>query len=258
MALSVRMLLSAMTHAISSISLRLCLLPLVAAAAVHAQTLPTGRAFPILSWPTIITAEIGTQQSLAYEPLHVAVGMGLERPIGKWLELDPSVSWSPDRSVITRDGDSISFGADGIVWSGLRQTLGLAGGFSYTHLWTSQFSQGGFSPSLGMAARLYARRVPSSLYLTYMVPYGGYDVRTGLENSRSQGPNVYFEGQIATRFRIGLEIAAYHFFGDANSPACDVSSACYGTAACSRPGHWGGAATIVLRLTPRQSTTELY
>jgi hypothetical protein len=241
-----------------SIALRFCLLALIAVTSVNAQTLPTGRAFPILTWPTIITGEVGTQQSLGYEPLHVAVGVGLERRLGKWLELDPSVSWSPDRSVITHDGDTVSFRAEGIMWSGLRQTLGLAGGFTYVHVWTSQFSQSGFSPRLGMAARLHVWTVPSRLYLSYVVPYSGYDVRTGLENSRSQGPEAYFEGQLTTRFRLGLELAAYHFFSQSSSPSCDVSSPCYGTPACSGPGRWGGAAALVLRLTPRQSTRELY
>lgn len=242
----------------SSASLRLCLLVLVAVTSIRAQTLPTGRAFPIVTWPMITTLEVGTQQSLGYAPLHLAVGIGLEKPIGKWLELDPSVSWSPDRSVIAHNGNTVSVRVEGIMWSGVRQTLGLAGGVAYTHLWTSQFSQGGFSPNLGMAARIHAWSVPTRLYLTYMVPYSGFDVRTGLANSRSQGPDIYFEGQLTTRFRLGLELAAYHFFGQANNSACDVSSACYGTPACSRPGHWGGAAILVLRLTPRQSTRELY
>jgi hypothetical protein len=240
--------------------LRLCPIALLASASMHAQTQPAGRAFPETKWPVIVSGEIGTQQSLGYQPLHVAVGVGLEKPIGKWMEIDPGVSWSPDHAVLTHDGNSINFRANGIMWSGLGRTFGIAGGFGYTHLWTSQFSQSGFTPSLGMAARLHPWSVASRLYLTYVVPYNGYDVRTGLENSRSQGLLVYFEGQVATRVRAGLQLAAYHFSGQAKNPACNPSSPCYRTPACaaSRATHWGAAAVLVIRLTPRQSTWEPY
>src|ERR1700730_4339446 len=242
----------------SSASLRYCVLALISVTSVRAQTQPAGRAFPIATWPTIITAEVGEQHSLGYEPLHLGLGIGLEKRVGRWLELDPSVSWSPDRNVITHDGNTVSVRAEGVMWSGLRQNLGIAGGFGYSHLWTSQFGQSGFNSSLGMAARLHPWAIPSRLYLSYLIPYNGYDMRTGLANSRSQGPDIYFEGQLTTRFRLGLELAAYHFFGQANNPACDISSPCYGPPACSRPGHWGAEAVMVLRLTPRQSTGELY
>ena len=111
---------------------------LLGATPVYAQTQAPGRAFPQASWPLIITGEIGTQQSLGYEPLHLAAGIDLEKPIGRWLELDPGVSWSPDHSAITHDGNSLDFRTKGILWSGQSQTLGLAGGVRFTHLWTGQ------------------------------------------------------------------------------------------------------------------------
>lgn len=231
-----------------------------AAASLHAQTEPAGRAFPEATWPVIITGVVGTQQSLGYLPLHLAAGIGLEKRVGRWMELDPGVSWSPDRTLLTHDGNSVSFQAAGIMWSGLSRQIGIAGGFDYTRLWTSQFRHGSVSPSLGVAARLHAWRFPGRLYVTYVVPYGGFDVRTGLENSRSNGPEVYFEGQVATRLRLGLEVAAYRFLRQSNNPACSISSPCYGTAVCSGSGvgHWGASAALVIRVTPRQSTDALY
>lgn len=259
---------AALTRSMSSLALTVCPFIVFVAASTHAQTQPAGRAFPEATWPVIFTAEFGIQQSLGYQPLHSAAGIGLEKPIGKWMELDPSVSWSPDDTLLTHNGNSLSFQADGIMWSGLGRLFGIAGGFDYMHVWTSRFSHGALSPSLGMAVRLHPWRIPGRLYLTYVVPYGGYDARTGLENSRSQGPEVYFEGQIATRFRLGLKLTAYHFLGEVNNlvsgqgnnTACAVSSPCYGPPGCSTSGtvHWGGAAVLVIRLTPRQSTARLY
>lgn len=249
---------SRITLSTPSLALRICIFLMFVTVSVHAQTQPAGRAFPETTWPVIVTGELGTQLSLGYQPLHVTAGVGLEKPVGKWMELDPGVSWSPDHTLITHDGSSLSIRAAGILWSGLGRVFGIAGGFDYTHVWTSQFGQGGFSPSLGMATRLHPWGIPGRLYLSYVVPYGGYDVRTGLENSRSQGPRLYFEGQTATRVRLGLELAAYHLLGQVNNPTCNVSSPCNGTPACSLRGHWGGAAVFVVRLTPRQSTRDLY
>ena len=236
------------------------LLIVFVAASLHAQTEPAGRAFPEATWPVIITAEVGTQQSLGYLPLHLAAGIGLEKRVGRWMELDPGINWSPDRTLLTHDGNSVSFQAAGIMWSGLSREIGITGGFDYTRLWATQFRRGSVSPSLGMAARLHVWSFPARLYVTYVVPYGGFDVRTGLENARSHGPKVYFEGQVATRLRLGLKVAAYRFLAPGNNPACSMSSPCYGTAVCagSGVGRWGTAAALVIRLTPRQSTEALY
>src|SRR5271155_3778040 len=80
---------------------------------------------PVLAWqvqtPTfsstrlLFDSEIGTEANLGYKLPSTAYGLSVEQPLGKRFELQSSLSYSPDKKIITGNGNSFLVSGTGIV-----------------------------------------------------------------------------------------------------------------------------------------------
>jgi hypothetical protein len=184
-------------------------------------------------------SEIGTEANLGYKLPSTAFGLLVEQPLGKRFELQSRVSYSPDKKVITDNGNSFLVSGTGIVWATSR--VGLSGAYGYSWLWTSQFDKNGWAPSAGTVIRnsLFG---PGRIYVSYIFPTGCVWATPSnpckIQSNRLQGIDVTPEVQISSHIRVGLNVGLYHF--------CDQSN--QNDPAVPRQCHLGGTELLVVRL----------
>lgn len=193
----------------------------------------------------LLDSEIGTYAGLGYKLPHTAFGVSMEKPVSRRLELQADTRYSPDRKLITNDGQGLVVSARAIFWA--NHYFGLTGGTDYSRLWTSQFNKAARHPSPGVVFRLRFLGSPTRMYLDYVVPNGTIDAR-GIESSRIQGPEYYVESRMASMgpvtMRFGLKWDVYHFL-DQGDPLCDGTFG--GSVTCRRTGYTTGTAALTLR-----------
>lgn len=201
--------------------------------ACDGQTQPTASRAEI-RW--LLDFETGSDSGLGYRFPHVAIGLSLERPVGKHFELQSRVSYSPDKKYATGDGNSLVMNWTGLVWATHR--LGITGRLDHSNLWTSQFDKKSLAPSMGIVIRDDYYGFPGRLYLDYLFPTGcqwGENCR--IQSNRLLGPEVYWEYRLWSHFRLGAKIGVYRVLEQSNQLRPDIP----------RTGVWSGDSHLLMR-----------
>jgi hypothetical protein len=215
---------------------------------------------PVLAWqvqtPTfsstrlLFDSEIGTEANLGYKLPSTEYGFSVEQPLSKRFELQSSLSYSPDKKIITGNGNSFLVSGTGIVW--VTSRVGLSGAYDYSWLWTSQFNKNGWAPSAGTVIRnsLFG---PGRIYVSYIFPTGCVWATPSnpckIQSNRLQGPEFNEEVRVSSRLRVGFKLGAFHFCEQSNENDPAVPRQC----------HWGGTELAFVRLEfPSVRTNEPY
>jgi hypothetical protein len=189
---------------------RATILPLLVfllAASSGAQGLPrpAGRESTTV-W--LLDVESGSDKGLGDKFPHLAFGASFEHPIGRRIELQGGVSFSPDRKYVTNDGHSLRLKTTGLFW--ITPRIAITGSLTKSNLWTSQFSKEAWVPSAGMAIREHFGNIPGRLYLAYVFPTGcQWGASCPIQSNRLLGPQGYWEHGMWPHFRFGLEVGYY-------------------------------------------------
>jgi hypothetical protein len=211
---------------------KIALLALLTAQPAVAQQVQTST---LSSTRWLFDSEIGTEANLGYKNPSTAYGFSVEQPLGKRFELQTSVYYSPDKKLITNNGNSLLVSGSGIVWATSR--VGLFGNYGYTWLWTSQFDKSGSDPSAGAVIRdsLYG---PGRLYVSYLFPTGCVWATPRnpckIQSNRTQGVQLSQEMRISSHIRVGIEGGLYHFCDQSNENEPAIPRVC----------HWGGTELV--------------
>ena len=194
---------------------------LLFASSAHAQTRFTSG----------VTME--NDQGLGFSFPVVAMVAGVEQPIGSRWELDGFGGYAIARKAAVHSGHELSAGGTVILW--VTPWLGVTAGDSYTQLWTSDYSKGGWRYGPGLVFRAYPLRLPSRLWLSGVVPSGKIDAN-GIESNRLSGGAFTWETLFGSAgpfsIRLALSVGVYHGY-DQGNPQCD--------------GTWGGPVTCPRR-----------
>lgn len=192
--------------------LRVMLLMSAISLPAGAQALPAGK-LPQTRW--LFDFETGGDSGLGYKLPHIAAGTALERSVGKRLEFQGRLSYSPDKKYITNDGNSINMSTGVLFW--VTDRLALYGDIGKSYLWTSQFNKSATFPSVGVVFRDHLGGVPGRLYISYFLPTGcQWGANCPIQSSRLQGPETYWEHRLWPRFRLGFSIGVYHILNQSN------------------------------------------
>ncbi len=183
----------------------------------------------------LLGGEFGNEDALGTEFPSTAVGPSIEIPIKNRFEFQSSVSYSPDRKAVTKDGQSLKFGGSAIGFATHR--LGFIATIAQTSLWTSQFDKNSWLPSAGVVLRTDYWGA-GRLYLTYLFPTGCVWATSSnpctIQSSRLQGIQLRQDIRSGSHIRWGYGGAFYHLCDQANENAPQAGRNC----------HW--AATIML------------
>lgn len=218
---------------------------LFSAAATFAQGVPARRHSPT-RW--LLDSETGSQAGLGFKDPHFAAGPSFEKALGPRFELQGSVHYSPDRKIITKDGNSLRVQGQGIFWTTWR--LGISGSLRHSNLWTSQFNKSAFGPAAGVVIREQFQGMPGRLYVDFLLPTGcEWGPSCRMQSNRMKGPEVYWEHRVWTGVRLGLHVGIYHFLNQSNNLRPDLA----------RLGQWTGDTSVLVRFEfPRASLENYY
>jgi hypothetical protein len=205
---------------------------------------------PNFSTRWLLDFKLGVAGQLGYKFPSTSLGLSVERPIRKRLEIQGSVAYSPDRKVITNDGNSLSGSASGIAW--LTSHVGISGGIEGSQLWTSKFGKGTWSPILGTVIHVPVLD-PGRLTVLYAFPTGCVwatpDNPCKIQSNRLQGVQLKQEIRTWPHLRLGLEVGIYHFCDQSNQNEQSVPRTC----------HIAGASAGIVRFEfPAGSNNDLY
>jgi hypothetical protein len=171
-------------------------------------------------WPRLVLdSEIGSAASLGYELPSTAFGPLMEVPLGNSWEVQILSLYSPDRKLITHDGQSLKLEGSAIRF--LNGHIGVIGGLERDWLWTSQFGKKLLEPSAGTVLR---NEAIGRLYLTYLFPTGCVWATSGnpctIQSNRLQGGEFRQEARLRSHLRLGFRGGVYHFCdqGDPKEP----------------------------------------
>jgi hypothetical protein len=170
----------------------------------------------------LLDGEIGNLGELGYKIPSTAIGPGIEVPIESHFEIQANATYSPDRKLITDNGNSLDLGGSVIGFATNR--LGFIASLDHTALWTSEFDKKSWAPAAGVVLRndLFG---PARLYVTYLMPAGCvWATPTNpcpIQSNRLQGVQVHEDVQGWSHGRWGLDSGVYHFCdeGNPNEPA---------------------------------------
>jgi hypothetical protein len=191
---------------------------------------------------------VGSETALGYEFPSTSVGTAFELPLGNRFEVQGSGSYSPDKKIITNDGQlsSVSGSALGFV----NQRVGIVAGVEHGWLWTSQFDKQALFPSAGVVLR-NEYFGPGRLYITYTFPTGCvWATATNpctIQSNRLQGVTIRQETRALLHTRWGFETGLYHFCNQANPNDPETRNCRLGVSALltlSFEFHLGGAPRI--------------
>lgn len=189
----------------------------------------------------IMWAEIGTDEGLGYKLPHLAFGVGIEKPIGRRFELQAQGSWSPDKKFGMNDGNSSGVRGRGIVW--ITPNIGAIAGIGYSHLWTGQYSKGGWTMAAGAVFGI--PNIDMRWTVTYLREVGNGIASDGIETNRTQGVEVAPEmkmwpiGPFGTRLALIFDLL--HGLNQGN-PQCDGTFS--GAVTCPRSSWNSGTAAV--------------
>lgn len=169
----------------------------------------------------LLNTELGSEESLGYEFLSFGVGSSLEIPIAKRFEFQGNATYSPDRKAITNDGQSVKIVGSALGFATKR--LGFIATSAGSWLWTSQFGERAWLPSVGAVIRNNYLG-PGRLYLTYVFPTGCVWATPSnsckMQSKRLQGIEIKEEIRSNSHGRWGFRGGLYHFCdqGNPNDP----------------------------------------
>ena len=199
--------------------------------------------------------QFGSTEGLGFQFPHLALGARIEKPVTPRFEIDAETIYSPDHKTGLGAGHQVTAEADGIYWTTHR--MGVSGGYEHNWLVTSEYRKSVTIPAAGIVLR-GNDGLPWRLYINWLIPSGQYDPETGIEPSRLTGPDFLYEFQLYEHLRFGLLLGIYHGYEQGN-PVCD------GTAPnpqhlppCPRTGYTTGQASLIFRVTRKQSLDTLY
>ena len=199
--------------------------------------------------------QFGSTSGLGYKFPHLAFGVRIEQSIMRKFEIDAESIYSPDQKYGFNSGHQITAEADAIYWAFDR--IGISGGNEHNWLVTPRYKKSVPIPSVGIVLRGNSD-FPWRFYLSWLVPAGRYDPKTGIEPSRLTGPDFYYETQLYDHFRLGVRIGIYHGYEQGN-PACDGNAPNpQHLPPCPRKGYVTGQSVFILRFTRKQSTESMY
>jgi hypothetical protein len=125
---------------------------------------------PILSRTQLfLDSEIGGKSGLAYYQPSTNFGRAFEVPVGDRFEMEASARYSPDKKVITNNGNQLLIKGSGIFW--LTSRFGISGSYQHNWLWTSEFNEEGRNPLIGSVVRNHFAQ-PGRFYMNYVFPTG--------------------------------------------------------------------------------------
>lgn len=220
---------------------------------VHAQDIqPTG--------PRIL---IGTSGAQSYDNIMFGVVAGIEKPIGKRIELQLRDSFSPfeQHSGLGSGHANILRGA-GIWW--MSSKFGLNETVERSSYIAGSVSKAGYYMSMGPMFRFILWDSPARLSADYIGQLHNGLSKSGIETSHLQGVAVNLSSRLGCKgamcFRITYELSAGHILSQGN-PVCDGTlgnGSQVGFAACPRQGGIGGGFTGSLELEfPRHRESEM-
>jgi len=174
-----------------------------------------------------LDTDVGLRTQLGYEPPASDFGASFEFPMGRRVEVQGRSSFSPDRKYITNDGHSISASSREIFWVNSR--IGALGGVGWGTLWTSQFVERGWQPSVGFVIRNDYEK-PGRFYLEYLIPVGCVWATPSnpclLQSKRTQGPRITQEWQLKPHLRLTLGASLYHYCAQSNENEPSIPRNC--------------------------------
>jgi hypothetical protein len=172
--------------------------------------MPAGKA-RLTDW--LVTFEAGSDPG--YKLPSVDLGVSFERPVTKRFELQGGASYSPTASMQTNDGHRLDLDGELIFW--IARRFGPTASLGRGYLWTSQYTLGGWSPSIGFVVRDYTLGSPGRFYFSYLIPTGcQWGAGCRIQSSRRTGPKIYWEHRIAAHWRVGFELGVYRVLDEGN------------------------------------------
>jgi hypothetical protein len=198
----------------------------------------------------LLDAEIGAQGGLGCKLISTRYGATMERLVGSLFEMQATLAYSPDRKLVTNNGNSLLASGAAIAWATPR--VGLTGGYERAWLWTSQFEKKAGYPTAGFVLRndLFG---PGRLYVAYLFPTGcvwatSHNPCT-IQSNRTQGVQVKQEFRVWSHLRVGWQGEVLHFCDQANPNAPQISRTC----------HWAATSLFLPRFEfPRVRADESY
>ena len=185
-----------------------------------------------------IDSDIGVRAQLGFIPPSRDFGASFEYPLWQRLEIQGAGLFSPDHKQITHDGHSFSLTGTAIVWPSWR--VGVLGEVGWGRLYTSQFTEEGTAPTIGVVIRT-RYEYPGRLYFRYSFPTGCVWATPSnpcrLQSKRLQGPTIRQEFQVLPHVRWGAEAGIYHFCAQSNEDQPSIPRSC----------HWGATEMLFVR-----------
>jgi hypothetical protein len=199
--------------------------------------------------------QFGSTSGLGYKFPHTAFGVRTEQSITRKLEIDAEPIYSPDQKYGFNSGHQITAEVEAIYW--VTDRIGISGGYEHDWLTTPQYKKSVGIPSSGIVFRGNGG-FPWRFYISWLVPSGRYDPKTGIEPNRLTGPDFYYETQLYEHLRFGARIGIYHGYEQGN-PACDGNAPNpQGLPPCPRTGYTTGQSSLIFRFTRKQSAESMY
>jgi hypothetical protein len=165
----------------------------------------------------LLAADVGSEGLLGYKFPSTAAGPSFEIPLENHLEIQASAFYSPDRKLITDNGDSLK--VSGSVVGFATERVGFIGSIEHAWLWTSQFDKANWFPAAGVVLRNDSFG-PGRLYVTYLIPTGCVWATTtnpcAIQSNRLQGVQLQEDVRAWSHGRMGLETGVYHFCDEGN------------------------------------------
>ena len=170
------------------------------------QALPSGYAS---STRWFIDTKIGTETELGYKFPYTAVGLSLETPLTKRIEIQGKALYSPDRKNVTNDGTSLTIDSMGLFW--ITDRIAVTGNLTDTFMWDKDGAMYSLNPALGFAVRERAFMLPGRFYAKYVFPTGCLGgVNCPIPSEHRFGPAFYWESRLVSHIRAGLELSIQH------------------------------------------------
>jgi hypothetical protein len=205
--------------------------------AIAALTLP-GRAQENAVDPRprlLLDSEIGSAASLGFKLPATAFGPAIEVPFASHFELQSAALYSPDRKLITNDGNALNLSATALGF--VTSRIGIVGKLEHASLWTSQFEENSWAPSAGVVIR-HNYLGPGRLYVSYIFPTGCVWAASSnpcaLQSKRLQGVDLRQDARFGSHQRWGFDFGLYHFCDQANPNDPQTGRRC----------HIGGSAMV--------------
>jgi hypothetical protein len=211
---------------------------LLCASSAAAQAVPAAR----VSNPIRLLSDVQIGGEPGYKLPYIQLGGSVEIPIGNRFEAQFNSTWSPTAKQGTSSGYGFQVQTTEIGW--VTQRFGLTGNVRHNWLRTDAYHKQSWEYSAGVVFRAGDEH---RIYLDYLLPYGdrGFNPKTGIEDSHTQGPEIQWEVRMANHWRWIVRGGVYHVLTQGNQ-LCDGTLGPV-VASCKRGGAISAAATVGFR-----------